>query len=166
MPPTLVRQPTWSWRERPSSPGSRAGPRPPFDLAAFPLSLCGTWGLTEALGWFVFTWPAGVFLLLLLTLEVRAWAMQRPDRLAQTAARLALATLVAGLAGYWWLCRSLFLVVGQSYLIGLLPSAPLAVCAGGLARRSGPGVIPSAVGLLGFSVFCWTSAIALWWRTQ
>jgi outer membrane protein assembly factor BamB len=136
-----------------------------FYLTAFPLSLWGTWGLTEALGWFVFTWPAGIFLSLMLTLEVRAWAVQRPERLAQAAARVALATLVAGLAGYWWLCRSLFLVVGQSYLTGLLPAIPLAVWTVALARCRGTGLTSFGLGLLAFSVFFWTSAAVLWWRT-
>jgi hypothetical protein len=93
-----------------------------FYLFSLPWSLLGMWALTEALGWFVFTWPVGIFLSLMLTLEVRFWAMQRRERLARAAARIALATLVAGLVGYWWLCRSLFLVIGQGYLTGLLPA--------------------------------------------
>ena len=137
-----------------------------FYLTAFPLSVCGTWGLTEALGQFVLTWPAGIFLALMLTLEVRAWAVQRPERLAKAAARMALATLVVGLAGYWWLCRSLFLVVGQSYLTGLLPALPLAVWTVGLARRQGAGLGSLGLGVLAFSIFFWTSAAALWWSTR
>ena len=137
-----------------------------FYLTAFLLSLCGTWALTEALGWFVFTWPAGIFLSLMLPLEVRTWAVQRPDRLARAATRLALAALVAGLAGYWWLCRSLFLVAGQGYLTGLLPAIPFAVWTAGLARRRGTSVGSLGLGLLAFSVFFWTSAAVLWWRTR
>ncbi len=137
-----------------------------FYLAAFPLSLCGTWGLTRGLGWFVFTWPAGIFLSLMMTLEVRAWAVQRPERLARAAARIALATLVAGLAGYWWLCRSLFLVVGQGYLTGLLPAIPLAVWTVALARRKGARLATLGLGLLAFSGYFWTSAAILWWRSR
>ena len=137
-----------------------------FYLAAFPLSLCGTWGLTRGLGWFVFTWPAGIFLSLMMTLEVRAWAVQRPERLARAAARIALATLVAGLAGYWWLCRSLFLVVGQGYLTGLLPAIPLAVWTVALAQRKGARLATLGLGLLAFSGYFWTSAAILWWRSR
>ena len=61
-----------------------------FYLSGLLLSLWGTWGLTEALGWFVFTWPTGVFLSLMLALEVRAWAVQRRERLARAVARIAL----------------------------------------------------------------------------
>jgi PQQ-like domain len=136
-----------------------------FYLAGLVLSVWGTWGLTDALGWFVFTWPAGIFLSLMLTLEVRAWAMRRPGRPPRAAARIALATLVAGLAGYWWLCRSLFLVAGQGYLAGLLPAIPLAVWTVGLTRRKDTGLGSFGVGLLAFSVFFWTSAAVLWWRT-
>jgi hypothetical protein len=137
-----------------------------FYLTAFPLSLCGTWGLTEALGWFVFTWPAGIFLSLMLTLDVRFCAMRRPDRLARAAARLALAALVAELAGYWWLCRSLFLVVGQGYLTGLRPAIPLAVWTVALARRKDTGLCSVGLGLLAFGVFFWTSAAVLWWKNR
>jgi hypothetical protein len=137
-----------------------------FYLAAFPLSLGGTWGLTEVLGWFVFTWPAGIFLSLMLSLEVRSWAMQRRKRLACVAARIALATLVAELARYWWLCRSLFLVIGQGYLTGLLPAMPLVVWTVGLARCRETRLGSVGLGLLAFSVFFWTSAAVLWWRTR
>jgi hypothetical protein len=136
-----------------------------FYLTAFPLSLCGTWSLTEALGWFVFTWPAGIFLSLMLTLEVRAWAMRRPGRLPRAAARIALAALVVELAGFWWLCRSLFLVVGQGYLTGLLPAIPSAVWTVRLSRRKDIGLGFVGLTLLAFSVFYWSSAAVLWWRS-
>ena len=102
----------------------------------------------------------------MMTLEVRAWAVQRPERLARAAARIALATLVAGLAGYWWLCRSLFLVVGQGYLTGLLPAIPLAVWTVALARRKGARLATLGLGLLAFSGYFWTSAAILWWRSR
>jgi hypothetical protein len=149
-----------------AAPKRIAGRRVVFYLTAFPLSLWCTWGLTEAFGWFVFTWPAGIFLSLMLTIEVRAWGVQRPDRLARAAARLAFATLVAGLAGYWWVCRRLFLVAGQGYLTGLLLAIPLAVRTVALAQRKDSGFRSVGLGLLAFSVFFWTSAAVLWWRTR
>jgi hypothetical protein len=92
--------------------------------------------------------------------------VQCPDRLARAAARLALATLVAELAGYWWFCRSLFLVVGQGYLTGLLPAIPLAVWTVALTRHKDTGLASVGLGLLALSVFFWTSAAVLWWRTR
>ncbi|MCX6928645.1 MAG: PQQ-binding-like beta-propeller repeat protein [Verrucomicrobia bacterium] len=137
-----------------------------YYVTGFVLSLCGTWGLTEALGSFVFTWPAGIFLALVLALEVRAWVSTHPGRLARAAARIALAALVAGLMGYWWLCRSLFLVVGQGYLTGLLPAIPFAIWTVRLTRRRDSWLVVCGMGLLSFSVFFWTSAGVLWWRTR
>ena len=99
-------------------------------------------------------------------LEVRAWAVRRSGRLAKLAARMALATLIWGLAAYWWLCRRLFLVAGQSYLTGLLPALPLALWTVGLARRRGAELGSLGLGVLVSSVFFWTSAAVRRVRTE
>ena len=134
-----------------------------FYASALPLALLGTWGFTEAVGYFVLTWPAGIFLALLLTLEGRARARQSTSRFAPVAARSALLFLVLALAGYWWVCRNTFLVAGQACLAGLLPALPLAIWTVPARRHPHSGWRFLGYGLLAFTVFFWASAAILSW---
>jgi hypothetical protein len=146
--------------------GDQSRRRVVFYVIAWLLSVAGTWILTEIMRSFAFTWPATLFLSLAMTLEVRAWARQHQEFMARAAARLVLAVFVLGLGGYWWLCRSVFLIAGQSYLVGLLPAIPATVWTVNLSRRSGRLWPALGVGLAAFGVCFWVSAVALWWRTR
>jgi hypothetical protein len=135
-----------------------------FYFTAFLLSLLGTWALTEALGAFTYTWPVGVFLGLLLCLEIRSWARQSPGSMPRVIARLTLSVFVLLLLGYWRLCQSVFFPPGVTFLTGLLPAIPFAVWAVWLSHRRGPGWQGFGVAVLGFTVFFWSSALVFAWR--
>src|SRR5258708_30202322 len=130
------------------------------------LAVFGTWGLTALLGGFIFTWPAAIFLLLIMALEVRAWALRGTGHGRRAAARLTLALMTLLLAAYWWLCRSLFLVAGLSYLAGLLLTLPLAVWTVHRTLRGGDKLFSVGLVLFAFSVFFWGSAAVLLWKNR
>jgi hypothetical protein len=68
-------------------------------------------------------------------------------------------------AGYWFLCRSFFLVVGGGYLVGLLPALPLCLAAANAGAAEGSGWRRAGLMGLAFSVQFLASAAFIAWRT-
>ena len=138
--------------------------------AAFGISVLipfgATWWLTGATGRFIFTWPAAVFVLFFGTVLCRSWALSAPGRTRQSLARLTLVGLLALAAGYWQVCRSLFLIAGSAYLVGLLPALPFTVRAAQLALRRETRARAWTTGIVAFTIFYWTAAVFLWWRVH
>jgi hypothetical protein len=107
-----------------------------------------------------------VFVFFFATVLCRAWARSAPDPKRSLVARMALVVLVILSGMYWGLCRSLFLVAGSGYLVGLLPALPFTVHAAALALSRESRGRACAMGLLAFTLYFWTAAVFISWRVH
>jgi hypothetical protein len=134
-----------------------------FWLLAFTLGLATTPLANRLSEGFVFTWPVSVFVVHELVLAAVVWSQSHPEgRLARWAGPVAAVAMVATIAAYYDLCRLLNLPMAWVFLIGLVPSWPLAVP---LARRLGSirGVLVHTLwASAAFALFFWASAAWLW----
>lgn len=134
-----------------------------FWLLAFLFGLAATPVANRVCEGFVFTWPASVFVVHQMVLAAVVWS-QKPSeqRFARWAGAAAAVGLVAACAAYYDLCRLLNLPMAWVFLIGLIPSWPLAVP---LARRLGRIQGAAAHSLWAsavFTLFFWASTAWLW----
>jgi len=119
---------------------------------------------------FVFTWPVALFAAQQVALMAILHARQRPER--RTSAGLsaaAVALLVVASLAYYSLCRRVTLAVNWVFLMGFLPSWPLAIpAARSLLRNRRPWLVLLWT-LLAFSLYFWASAGFIFgkaWLTQ
>jgi len=168
------------WRRRPRSapgrgaaaadPPAAAEPRPAtarfgwtlfwtvFWMVALVLGVAGT-PLYNRLGsGFVYTWPTSLFVAQQLALMAILDARRRPDCRRSSRRSLAAAILLLGLClAYYDACRRLTLAITWVFLLGFIPSWPLAIPA---ARSLLGGSRPAVVflwTLLAFSLYFWAS---------
>lgn len=151
-------------RRRPAA--SRAVRTGTFWPLLFVLAVAATPLANRLVEEFIFTWPAGLFAAHQLALAAIVWANQAGDRrrsqwLALAGAVLLLAVCVA----YYDLCGRLTLGLTWVFLMGFLPTWPLAIPA---ARRMLAQRHPACDylwTLSAFSLYYWASAAMLLWRT-
>jgi outer membrane protein assembly factor BamB len=136
-----------------------------LSLTAFVLGAVGTHVLTAALGVFVFTWPAALFVVFQLTV-VSVLPAADPKRASRLTSSIAVAAFAALCVGYFLLCRSLFVVTGYGFLVGFLPAAPFAVLAARRFRRDGICFAAIAWSVAAFTVYFWASGLFAIWRTR
>ncbi len=130
----------------------------------FVLGAAGTPVLTFASREFVFTWPSALFAVYQAVLVVGEGARKGSVR-ERYIARASVIAFACLCFGYYHLCRSLFVVMGYGFLVGILPAFPVAIVA---ARRMvGRGRPASDLGwaMASFSVYFWASALFTIWKT-
>jgi hypothetical protein len=114
---------------------------------------------------FVFTWPVSLFAAHQIALVAILYSRQQPQQRIATWMSLAAVVALLGLClAYYDLCRRLALAIAWVFLMGFLPSWPLAVLA---ARRLLGGRRPLAVllwTLLAFSLYFGAASGFLLWR--
>ena len=108
---------------------------------------------------FVFTWPAALFAVqqIALTAILNA-ARRRGQRGASWLSEAAVALLLLGSLAYYDLCRRLTLAVNWTFLMGFLPSWPLAIPAAGSLLRGRRSWIVLLWTLAAFALYFWSSA--------
>ena len=147
--------------------GARPLSRVVFWAALFPLGVAATPvfnGLGEE---FVFTWPAGLFAAHQITL-IAVFGSHRPDRgrgswWAPAAAGLG---LLAACLGYFHLCRVLGLAMEWVFLLGFLPSWPVAIPAALRLCRNRRLLEDLLWAFLSFSLYYWACGGYLTWAAR
>jgi outer membrane protein assembly factor BamB len=134
-----------------------------FWLLAIMLGLAATPVANWVSDGFVFTWPLAVFVVHELVLAAVVSSQRiSGQRVARWVGPAAAVGLVAAFAAYYDLCRLLNLPMAWVFLIGLIPSWPVAVP---LAHRLGriQGVLSHWFwASAAFTLFFWASAAWLW----
>ena len=139
--------------------------------AAFVLGIAGTPVFNRVTGSFVFTWPVCLFVAHQVALNTMVRSNRRPDgdspRRWQSWAAMAATLLLFGVClAYFLVCRRLSLATEWTFLMGFIPTWPLALPAAYRFRRG----IRSWEGLLwtlfGFAAFFWSAGAILIWRVH
>ncbi|NQT16913.1 MAG: PQQ-like beta-propeller repeat protein, partial [Planctomycetes bacterium] len=143
---------------------ARRSSRVVFWTAAFALGLAATTVLNTRGHAFVFTWPASLFVVHQVTLI----AVLQRSRQGQDAgswwfpAAMGLAFFAAAL-GYFHVCRALALAAEWLFLLGFLPSWPVAIPAAFRLRGDVHPIEDLLWALLSFSLYYWASGAYLIW---
>ncbi|MCX7425258.1 MAG: PQQ-binding-like beta-propeller repeat protein [Planctomycetia bacterium] len=139
--------------------------------AAFVLGVAGTPVFNRVTGSFIFTWPVCLFVAHQVALNTIVRSDRRSDgdspRRGQSWAAMAATLLLVGTClAYFLVCRRLSLATEWTFLLGFIPSWPLALPAANRFRRG----IRSWEGLLwtlfGFAAFFWSAGAILIWRVH
>jgi len=147
----------WKWPG-----GSRRAGRIAFWCAAFAGGLLGTPVFNRLYWQFVFTWPVCLFAIHQVTLTAIVRASRQPaDRRAKWTSSIAVLVLLLVCLCYYLLCRELGLTVAWVFLMGFLPSWPVALPAAYRFQREGPAWHGVVWVVLSFSVFYWAGGVVL-----
>ena len=130
-----------------------------FIIASFLLAVAGVPLYTAISGGFIFTWPAGLYLLFITLLMLDTWARKARTRSAPMFARAGLLCFAAACVGFYMLCQWLFIVAGWGFLVGFLPAWwPVHAAARRIAAGN-RGLNTYRLFMLGFTVYFWTSGL-------
>jgi hypothetical protein len=137
-----------------------------FWLVALVLGVAGTPLYNRLDEGFVFTWPVTLFAGQQLALMAILHARHNPQRgvLAWLSLAAVLGLLVVCLA-YYDVCRRLTLAITWVFLMGFLPSWPLAIPAAASLLRRRRGWVVALWTLLAFSLYFWASSGFIFART-
>ena len=114
---------------------------------------------------FIFTWPTGLFVMHQVTLTAILWSRPRqPKRHAWWAPATAGLAFLALCLGYFHLCRTLGLATLWAFLLGFLPSWPIAIPAAVRLRRDTHPLEDLLWAVLSFSLYYWACAAFLLWQ--
>ena len=119
------------------------------------LPICSV--LTDQL---VFTWPVACHSCFVLLLTVR----NGPLRLGKIMPRVCLALFAIACAGYYFVCRQLYLLSGTGFLAGLLPAWPAALWLARMAQERPHSTRMLLPFILSFSLCFWGAALMILWR--
>jgi outer membrane protein assembly factor BamB len=144
--------------------GARRWSRVVFWTAAFATGLAATTVINTRADAFVFTWPASLFVVHQVALVA---IFQRPRQGQSTKswwfpAIAGLAFLAVSL-GYFHVCRVLAMAAEWVFLLGFLPSWPIAIPAALRLRGDVHPIEDFSWGLLSFSLYYWAAAAYLIW---
>ncbi|MFW5693408.1 MAG: hypothetical protein ACOCWL_04245, partial [Thermoguttaceae bacterium] len=144
---------------------ARRRSRAAFWCLAFLLAVAGTPVFNRLASRFVFTWPAALFV----AHQTALWATvasSRRRKLGQAAWWTVPAVLffLAACLGYFVVCRRLSLAIEWIFLLGFLPSWPIAVPAAYKLDRPRPPWCDFFWAALSFSTYFWASAAIVLWR--
>jgi len=143
---------------------ARCSGRVVFWSVAFVLGVAATPVYNRLWDEFVFTLPVSLFTAHQLTLMVIIWAnRQAGGRKAQWISLAATLTFLSVCLGYFHICRSVGLAMQWVFLIGLLPSWPIAVPAARSLLRKGHPWRDVLWALLSFSAYFWASGAFVIW---
>lgn len=149
---------------RPAAVGRGAGVV--FWCAAFAFGAAGTAVFNRFCDEFIFTWPVCLVVAHQLALNtiVRAAGHTEGQR-SRTGPALATLLLIAVCLSYYLLCRRFGMAVQWPFLLGFLPSWPVAVPAAYRLRRRGHPLRDFVCAALSFSVHFWVVGGYLLWKT-
>jgi len=144
--------------------GAWCSARVVFWSAAFVLGVAATPVGNRLWDEFVFTWPASLYTAHQLTLMVIVWAKrQKPDRRAQWISLAATLAFLGVCLGYFHICRQVDLAMQWVFLVGLLPSWPIAVPAARSLLHKGHPRRDIVWAVLCFSAHFWASGAFVVW---
>ena len=156
-----VAVPLWWWRVA----GAGPWPRIVFWCVAFVLGIVATPISNRLWPHFVLTWPVSLWVAQQAALAGIFRASRHRDRnLPRWVALAGVFLFLATCLGYFHLCRRLDLAMQWVFLIGFLPSWPVAIPAA-RAMRSGGSLLRDLLwAVLAFSAYFWATAAFIWIR--
>jgi len=129
-----------------------------FWCAAFMLGAAGTPVYNRLWGEFVFTWPVCLLVAHQIAINAITWAGRQADsKWARWVSLLATFCFLAVCLQYYLVCRRLSLATEWLFLLGFLPSWPLAVPAARLLRRERPVWVEFLWAGATFSAYFWAA---------
>ncbi|MDY0168432.1 MAG: PQQ-binding-like beta-propeller repeat protein [Thermoguttaceae bacterium] len=136
-----------------------------FWCLAFLLGVAGTPVFNRLASRFVFTWPVA----LCVAHQLALWATVRSSRqrkLGQSTwwTRTAVLFFLAVCLAYFLVCRRLSLAIEWIFLLGFMPSWPIAIPAAYQLDRPRPPWHDMLWAVLSFTAFFWSSAAIVLWR--
>ncbi len=137
-----------------------------FWSAAFLFGAAGTPVFNRFCDPFTFTWPVCLFVAHQVVLNVVVSSGRRDQQSGKSRGVVLAATLffIGVCLGYYLICRERSLALEWTFLLGFLPSWPIAVPAAYRLRRQGPPWREFLWAGLSFSVFFWAVGGILLWR--
>lgn len=136
-----------------------------FMLGAAVMGAVGTPLFTSLSGRFVFTLPMLLYLALALVVRFSLPTTGTSKKKRAILARLPLILFAAVCAGYYLLCRDLYVPSGWGFLVGFFPAAPLMWIAVQSEKRTRSCTRTYVLHALAFSIYFWGSTLVLHWRT-
>jgi len=144
--------------------GARRWSRVVFWIAAFACGITATTVINTLGGGFVFTWPASLFVVHQVALVA---IFQRPRQGRDTKSWWFPATaglgFLAVMLGYFHVCRVLAMAAEWVFLLGFLPSWPIAIPAALRLRGDVHPIEDLFWALLSFSLYYWAGGAYLIW---
>jgi len=149
----------WKWPR-----GARRAGRIVFWTATLSLGIAATPILHRLTDKLVLTWSASLFVMHQLGLTAMLWSRQ-PDRRKKCwwVSLIAAGGLLTGCLIYFHVCWTLGLDSQWAFLVGFLPSWPIAIPAAYRLRRDGPLWEDVFWAVLSFSMFFWAGGAFLAW---
>ena len=145
--------------------GGRLTGRVVFWSTAFLLGVAGTPIYNRLSAEFVFTWPVSLAVAQQVALAaICSGPGQAGRKKSAWVSAAAVFGLLAVCLGYFHLCRQLGLAMQWVFLIGFLPSWPLAVPAARRMVRPGSFLVDAAWAVGVFSAYYWSAAAFLGWK--
>ncbi len=136
-----------------------------FYLAALLLAAAGTPVFNRCFDPFIFTWPACLFVVHQVTLNVVVWSGRRPEyKGSRWLAMLAALFFLAMCLAYYLVCRRLSLAIEWIFLMGFLPSWPIAVPTAYRLQRQGHPIWDFLWAVASFSAYFWSAAAVILWK--
>jgi len=147
--------------------GAQDAARIVFWSSAFVLGVAGTPVFNRFSSEFVFTWPVSVFVAHQAALTAIVWAGRQVDR--RKSGWVSTAAVVVFFAvglGYFDLCRRLGMAVAWVFLLGFVPSWPIAVPAAYKLSRPGSAIRDVCWAVLAFTAYFWLCGGFSLWRAN
>jgi hypothetical protein len=135
-----------------------------FWIVAFLLGVAATPLGNRVSETFIFTWPVCLFVaqqMALTTLLLRPESNTKTSRLGRGAA---VTGFLAVAAVYFHICRQLGMATQWAFLLGFVPSWPVAVPAAMLAARRPRLARDALLAAVGFELYFWSTALYMAWR--
>lgn len=145
-------------------PASLGATRAVFWAALIVLGVAATWWGNRLRHEFIFTWPVALFAIHQLALGGVLWAHRHhDDRRARWLAIVSTLALLGACLAYYDLCRRCDLAMMWLFLVGLVPSWPLAVPAAWSLATTVRPYRDMLWAVVAFSAYYWLSAGYAWW---
>jgi outer membrane protein assembly factor BamB len=136
-----------------------------FWSSAFLFGLIGTSVFSEYGDTFVLTWPASLFVAYQVTTIAITDVERQTERRKWRWLSRAVALLFLGLClAYYEVCKMAGIVMGWSFLVGLLPASPLTILTAWSQAKRQSLLLQLVYTLLAFAVYFWASGLFVGWK--
>lgn len=137
----------------------------PFWAFVFVLGFLGANVMSALADRCLFTWPASLYAVFHVTVQVCVWAAERPLRQrVGWLARLAVVGFLLVGYGYFELCQRIGMFVAWYFLVGFLPAFPFTFLAVRGERKHWPIWVRAVWTFFAFTMFFWSAQALFLWK--